>query len=153
VLSRVLVIDESLNPRLAKELRNRGRHARPVQDLGLKGASDAELIRRVFGLYDDPVLVTADDFMPAEHAGVLLSVNATVATIRPWIESMALTDEWGGERRRNQGEWEEEIVHRWVHVMQIQRTGTTRRYGLAANAIWRRPRRRARASASARQGG
>lgn len=141
MLSRVLVIDESLNPRLAKELRNRGRQSRPVQDLGLKGSPDAELIRRVFALYDDPVLVTADDFMPAEHASALSTVNGTVATIRPWIAADALTDEWDGQQRRDQGEWEEEIIHRWAHAMQAQRAGTVRRYGPAAHAIWRRPRR------------
>jgi hypothetical protein len=144
VLSRVLVIDENLNPRLARGLRNRGRNSRAVEDIGLKGTPDAELIMRVFGLYDDPVLVTGDDFMPAEHAGALESVNATVATVRPWVESEALTDTWDGQRRRNQSEWEEEVVHRWAHAIQTQRRGTVRRYGLAAHAPWRRPRKRRR---------
>jgi hypothetical protein len=109
--------------------------------MGLKGTPDAELIRRVFRLFDDPVLVTADDFMPAEHEAVLASENATVATIRPWLESDAYIDEWDGQRRRTQSEWEEEIVHPWAHAMQTQRTGTVRRYGLASHAPWRRPRR------------
>jgi hypothetical protein len=141
VLSRVLVIDESLNPRLANALRHRGRNARPVQEMGLKGTPDPELIRRVFGLFDDPVLVTADDFMPAEHGAVLASEDATVATIKPWVEAEGYIDEWDGQSRRTQGEWEEEIVHRWAHAMQTQRPGTVRRYGLAAHAPWRRPRR------------
>jgi hypothetical protein len=141
VLSRVLVIDENLSLRLAKELRNRGRHSRPIEELGLKGAPDAELIQRVFVLFDDPVLVTGDDFMPAEHAAALSAVNATVATIRSWRASDALIDEWDGKQRRTQDEWEQEVVHRWVHAMQTQRSGTVRRYGLAAHALWRRPRR------------
>src|SRR5215217_4478982 len=31
--------------------------------------------------------VTGDDFMPAEHAAVLVAENATVATIKPWVGS------------------------------------------------------------------
>ncbi len=79
---------------------------------------------------------------PAERAAVIASMNATVATIRTWVKSEATIDEWDGKQRRDPGEWEDEIVHRWAHAMQTQRRGTVRRYALSSNAVWRRPRRR-----------
>ena len=91
---RVIVIDENLNPRLARELRNRGRRAVAVEDLRLKSALDPELIEKVFQLYDDPVLITADDAMAAEHGVLLVSVNATVAVIKPWDRAEAHTGRW-----------------------------------------------------------
>lgn len=138
---RVLVIDENLNPRLARELRNRGRRSRAIEDLGLKSALDAELIRKVFALFEDPVLITADDSMPAEHESVLLSVRATVATLRPWHAKAAHVGDWEGQTHRSEEEWSQEIVHRWAHTMQTQTPGTFRRYGPNSNATWRLPRR------------
>lgn len=139
---RVLVIDENLNPRLARELRHRGRRASAVEDLRLKSALDPELIRRVFLFFDDPVLVTGDDDMPAEHSAVLASVSATVATIRSWNAKDADIGSWEGQKHRTEDEWSQEIVHRWAQAMQAQRTGTIRRYGPHSHATWRPPRRR-----------
>ena len=147
---RVLVIDENLNPRLARELRNRGRNARAIEEMGLKGADDPDLIRRTFAFYNDPVLVTSDDFMPAEHSAVLNDVQATVATIRPWTGTDD-DDYWDGKFHRDPSEWEGEIVHRWAHIIQRQRTGTIRRYGLTSNAAWRLPRRSTRARSTTRR--
>jgi hypothetical protein len=141
VSARVLVIDENLNPRLARELRHRGRRSRTVEDLGLKSALDADLIRRVFALFDDPVLVTADDSMPAEHEEVLRSVDATIATLRPWTPTAADVGRWEGQDHRSEEEWLQEIVHRWAHAMQTQDRGTFRRYGPRSSAPWRAPRR------------
>jgi hypothetical protein len=145
---RVLVIDENLSPRLARELRNRGRRARAVEDLGLKSALDPDLIRKVFVLFDDPILVTADDAMPAEHESALAMANATVATVKPWRRVEATIGDWEGQTHRGEEEWAQEIVHRWAHVIQQQKTGSIRRYGLNANAPWKRPRRARRAKRS-----
>jgi hypothetical protein len=140
---RVLVIDENLNPRLARELRNRGRRARPVEDLAMKSALDPELIRRVFAFFDDPVLVTADDAMPAEHGDVLKSVQATIATVRPWDALHADIGDWEGQKHRTEEEWSQEVVHRWAHRMQTQQRGTWRRYSVNSHSLWRPRRTRA----------
>jgi hypothetical protein len=140
---RVLVIDSDLNLRLAKELRNRGRRSRAVEELGLKGSLDPVVIQKVFVLYDDPVLVTGDDDMPAEHATELASVSATVAVVHPWNEEKAHIGKWEGQDHRREDEWEAEIVHRWAHVIQLQRTGTIRRYSVNSYGDWK-PKRRSR---------
>jgi hypothetical protein len=141
---RVLVIDENLNPRLANQLRNRGRRAVAVEDLRLKSALDPELIEKVFQLYKDPVLVTADDGMPAEHGALLAKVHATVAVVKPWDRDEADIGRWEGQDHRSEEEWSHEILHRWAHTMQTQQTGTNRRYSINAHAAWRPPRRTTR---------
>jgi hypothetical protein len=138
---RVLVFDADLNPRLARECRNRGRRAASVEELRLKGALDPEVIEAVFGrFFDDPVLVTGDDGMPAEHAAALKAVNATVAVIEPWDKETATIGNWEGQEHRNEDEWEAEIVHRWGHLIQTQRRGTIRRYSASSYGLWK-PRR------------
>src|SRR5437764_515602 len=98
---RVLVFDADLNPRLARECRNRGRRASSVEELRLKGALDPEVISRVFSFFTDPVLVTGDDGMPAEHAAELAAMNATVAVIQPWDRDVAHVGSWEGQAHRN----------------------------------------------------
>jgi predicted nuclease of predicted toxin-antitoxin system len=140
---RVLVFDADLNPRLARECRHRGRRASSVEELRLKGALDPDVIARVFSFFPDAVLVTGDDGMPAEHATALAAVNATVAVIRPWNRKAADIGSWEGQEHRNEDEWEAEIVHRWAHLMQTQRTGTIRRYSVNSYGYWK-PKRRSR---------
>jgi predicted nuclease of predicted toxin-antitoxin system len=69
---RVLIIDEDLSPRLARYLRERGRHARSVADLGLRNSKDPELLRELANrrTLGEWVLVTGNDAMPAEHAAL-----------------------------------------------------------------------------------
>jgi hypothetical protein len=141
---RVLVFDADLNPRLARECRNRGRRASSVEELRLKGALDPDVIAKVFAFFPDPVLVTGDDGMPAEHASNLAAVNATVAVIHPWDAEAADIGSWEGQAHRTEDEWEAEIVHRWGHLMQAQRTGTIRRYNLNSYGPWTQKRRRTR---------
>jgi predicted nuclease of predicted toxin-antitoxin system len=142
---RVLVIDENLNPRIARELRNRGRNGRAIEDIGLKGAGDTEILERVFALYDDPVLVTGDDSLPADHAAALKSANATVAIVASWEEPEATVAHWDGKVHRNEDEWDQEIVHRWAHIITLQGRGTVRRYRPNGYGKWT-TRRRARSS-------
>jgi hypothetical protein len=125
-----LVLDENLNPRLATELSRRGRDATRVQELGLRGSADPQLLDKLDGQLDIWVLVTADDTLPGSHAEAVRRVGATIATITPERELGWLLEEW----RR-------EIVHRWAHAMQEQATGTIRRYTLRRHGVWR-PRRR-----------
>jgi hypothetical protein len=130
---RLLVIDDSLDKRLAHQLEQRGRQAKSTEWLGLLELKDEPLLRAISGLDDpDPVLVTGDDGMPGEHGGLIASLGLTIATI-----DGQRAEGWGRE------EWKKEIVHRWAHSMNIQQRGTCRRYSLTRHDVWRR-RRRAR---------
>jgi hypothetical protein len=133
--NRLLVIDENLTTRLAGELRDRGREARSFGQLGLRGATDPDALRRLFALFPDCVLVTGDDSMPAEHADVIAQVRATLATIDPDRPAGYVQDQW-----------ERDVVHRWAHAMQVQGDGLIRRYSLGAHRVWaprlRKPHRR-----------
>jgi hypothetical protein len=133
---RTLVIDENLNPRASTELRRRGRDATRVQELGLRGSPDPQLLRRLDAQLDDWVLVTADDALPEDHATELAEIGGTIATISPDREPG-----WGLDA------WRSEIVHRWAHVMHEQERGTSRRYGLRRHTAWRPRRRRRRPAA------
>jgi hypothetical protein len=132
-LPRLIVIDEDINKRRASELRKRGRNARGIAELLGTGLDDAALLGALAAHDPECVLVTGDDNMPAEHADVLLETNLTVAIVSP-----RLPPEY------TQEEWEAEIIHRWVHRIDAQATGTIRRYSLGGAAIWT-PRRRPRA--------
>lgn len=124
-IDRVFVVDENLNPRIARQLRK----------LGLKGAADSEIIEKIFGgFYVEPVLVTGDDSTPADHAATLARVNATVATVMPWSNDDGHVAEWSGKVHRNEDEWDQEIVHRWGHLMQLQVVGIVRRYSPTGTA-------------------
>ncbi len=129
-----LVLDENLNPRLATELTRRGRDATRVQELGLRGSADPQLLDKLAAQLDVWVLVTADDRLPNSHAEAVQRVEATIATINPEREAS-----WPLE------EWRREIVHRWAHVMQEQAQGTLRRYTLRRHTTWRPRRRRSAA--------
>ncbi|SRR6266511_2705852 len=119
----VLIIDEALNPRLATELKRRGRDAASAAHLGYKGFKDPELLRAIAKEHPGAVLVTADDNMPAEHAEVLRETEVTVATIDPARPAGYV-----------QEHWEFEVVQRWAHKMAEQEPGTWRRYGRSARA-------------------
>lgn len=126
---RLLVIDESLDKRLAHQLEQRGRRAMSAERLGLLNMLDPAVLRALDGLNDTWVLVTGDDDMPGEHAGLIASLGCTIAT----IDGRRLA-EWGREQ------WKKEIVHRWAHVIQAQDDGTIVRYGLARPRPWTRRR-------------
>jgi PIN like domain len=127
--ARILVLDENLPGRLATELEERGRRATRVSALQLKGSEDPDLLAAIAERFDDWVLVTADDRMPADHAEAIAAVNATLAIIAP------ARRDWPTHA------WRREVVHRWAHAMHDQKSGTLRRYAVRSHALWR-PRRR-----------
>ncbi len=138
-MDRLLVIDADLNPRIASELRKRGRAAKSLQQLGWKAMEDPEMVRAVFGRLTDPVLVTTDDNMPADHPEVLNEVQATVATIEPWELHPASVVARDAETSVEET-YEREVVHRWAQAMQTQTRGTTKRYFLGGARAWKRRR-------------
>lgn len=124
----VLLIDASINKRVATELRKRGREAVSVHQLGLGGHLDPQLLRAAHERYlsAEWVLVTSDDSMPATHADVVAELGATIATL-------------DGRWRRysdDQEAYKREVVHRWVHTMAEQEQGTVRRYTPNAHRLW-----------------
>jgi hypothetical protein len=124
---RLLVIDESLNPRLSGELTGRGRSAAALAQLGLVGALDSELLDALAGRLEAGwTLVTADDHLPAEHRGAFGVLEASAATLDPRQAPGYSLDEW----RR-------ELVHRFAHQMETQRPGEIRRYSLTGGKPWR----------------
>jgi hypothetical protein len=130
---RPLYIDESLNPRLAREIKRRGRNALSPGPLRLKGSKDPDLLRRLFSRYAAAILVSGDDHMPEEHADVILEVTGTIAIIDPEFPARYAEEQW---------QWD--VVQRWAHVMQEQKVGTCRRYSLAKSVVWTPRTRKAR---------
>ncbi len=134
--NRLVVIDADLQPRLAGELRKRGRAARSLQELGWKQLEDPKLLEQVFGEYPDAVLVTGDDSLPQDHAEKVEKVRATVATIEPYDLHIGAVEPRDDETSEEEA-YEREIVHRWVQVIQGQPPRSIRRYFLGGGRPWR----------------
>lgn len=125
-MARLLVVDESLDKRISTELKRRGRNARTVAELGLKGWKDPALLERLHDEAPDCVLITGDDAMPATHKNDLAKYGTTVAVVLPWSPETGLSE----------SEWEHEIVQKWAHFMEEQQAGSVFRYSLATRRRW-----------------
>jgi hypothetical protein len=125
---RLLVLDASLNRRIVSELKGRGRAATAAAELGMARASDPELLRGVTRrMGGQPwVLVTADDFLPAEHAGLVAELQVTIATVQAQGRGRGVDEE----------RFSRETCHRWAHSMARQVAGAVRRYSPEANRPW-----------------
>ena len=125
---RLLVLDASLNRRIAAELKGRGRAAAATAELGMARAGDPELLRGVTRrMGDQPwVLVTADDFLPAEQADLVAELNVTIATVQAQGRGRGVDEE----------RFARETCHRWAHSMARQAAGAVRRYSPEANRPW-----------------
>jgi hypothetical protein len=124
----LLVIDASLNRRLAGELKGRGRPAVAVADLGLGRADDAELLRGLARRLGDEawVLVTGDDSLPEEQAELIDRLGVTVATV-----------EWrSGSPRAGRDQAARDACHRWAHAMATQPGASRRRYSPDRSGTW-----------------
>ena len=128
----VLVIDECLSTRLASELTLRGRPAKSIASLGLRGLGDPQVFEALRDLSEPYVIVTADTAMPLDWMGAIESAGATVAI----IDSRHTADYLVGE-------WYRDVTHRWAHVMRDQPPGSVHRYTARGHREWR-PRRRVR---------
>jgi hypothetical protein len=94
VAGRLIVVDEGLAPALATELRERGRAAATVAELGLAGASDADVLAAV-----------------AARGGVLVTTHDLGAS------PLAVIAATGAAQRRD-------AVHRHAAAIASQRRGT-----------------------------
>lgn len=134
---RNLIVDASLNaPRIASELRRRGRLAKSANELSLHRAKDHELLESICKSFEDPVLITADDKMPLAHRSLVKSLECTIATIEPWSRHPGLVVSPFPEEISDQEAYEREIVHRWAHSMHSQERGTVRRYYVSTHRTW-----------------
>jgi hypothetical protein len=131
----LLVIDASLDKRIATELGYRQRNAVSVSALQMSHFEDPDLLPELFVRIPerDWVLVTADDSMPDDWADEIARLRPTIATIRP-----RRTDDY------NDDQWGRDVVHPWAHTMQVQQLHTVRRYWLTSHDPWRPVRRRRR---------
>ena len=77
-----MVLDEDMWPRLATELRGRGKQAIALKNTELVGSDDQDLIKTI-GSWTDTILLTRDDNMPSEHEGAIASVQLTIAVVAP----------------------------------------------------------------------
>ena len=125
-MARLLVVDESLDKRISTELKRRGRNAKTVAELGLKGRKDPALLERLHDEAPDCVLITGDDAMPATHKSDLAKYRTTVAVVLPWTPDTGLSE----------SQWKHEIVQKWTHLMEEQRAGSVFRYSLATRRRW-----------------
>ena|SRR2546427_4078420 len=125
-MPRLLVVDEDLSKRIATELRRRGRTAKTVAALELKGWRDPLLLERLHEIDPDCVLISGDDDMPATHGADLKKYGTTVAVVHPWDPTRPLTEP----------EWEHEIVQKWAHRIEAQQSGTIWRYTLERGRRW-----------------
>lgn len=130
-MHRLLVVDESLNKRIAAELKRRGKAAATIAELGLRGKKDPPLLQRLHEVDPDCVLITGDDAMPAAHAEDLARLRTTLAVVLPWERSSSLAEP----------EWEHEIVQKWAHQMEAQPAGSIYRYSLTGRRKWTKRRR------------
>ena len=121
-----LVIDECLDKRLATELEYRGRLARSVSGLGLRGLDDPTLLQELAKLGHPYVIVTADTAMPLDW---LSEIEATAATV-------AVTDSRRSEEFL-ESQWYHDVVHRWAHAMRDQPQGTVHRHTARGHRPWR----------------
>jgi hypothetical protein len=125
-MSRLLVIDEDLSKRIPTELRRRGRNAKRVTQLGLRGTKDPKLLEELHDLDPDCVLITGDNDMPASHGEDLRRLRMTLAVVHPWDPDQPLTEP----------EWEHEIVEKWAHRMEEQSPGSIIRYSRKGGRMW-----------------
>ena len=121
-----LIIDECLDKRLATDLTKRGRMARAVSALGLRGLDDPDLFKELGKLGHPYVIVTADTAMPLDWSAEIEVAAVTVAVI-----DSRRSDEF------LESQWYRDVVHRWAHVMRNQQRGSVHRYSARGHRPWR----------------
>lgn len=130
----LIIVDESLDSRIASELKGRGRDSVSHMDLGTTGLDDEPMLRKLAADIQRPwVLVTADDVMPAEHADAIDEIHATIATIDgEWEKCCAAHD-----LNLTQDQFSKEAIHRWAHIIASQQPGEIFRYTPISHTVWR----------------
>ncbi len=102
-MARLPVIDENLDKRISAELTRRGRSAKTVAQLGLKGWTDPRLLESLSKVAAGCVLITGDDAMPATHEADLIKYGTTVAVVAPWMIRAGSSNPNGNTRSSRNG--------------------------------------------------
>jgi hypothetical protein len=129
---RRVVLDEDIGWKLATQLFGRGRDdATSVYQEHLKESKDGALFKALAAGYEPCVLVTWDNRMPTAHAAELDHHGTTLAIVdERWFRRKGLPD---GEQKR----YIRDVVHRWLHRIELLPAGERRFYSPTG---WRRAR-------------
>jgi len=122
---RLIIVDASLSRRVAATLRERGREAKALTELGLRAALDPQVLEDVFSQYPEAVLLTGDDRMPEAHPEPIRRFRATMATVEPWDRRPRATRV--GDLPQEEM-WKREVSQRWAHEVAQQERATIWRY-------------------------
>lgn len=124
---RRIVLDEDINWKLKGELHRRGRpDATAVLSEGIDGSKDGALFKALAqGDYEPFVLVTYDNKMLTVHAAEIGHHSTTIAVVdERWFKQSGRPDS-------DQEPYIRDVVHRWLHRIEIQTPGELRIYSPA----------------------
>lgn len=127
---RRVILDEDINWKLSRELQKRGRaDATAVRQEKIDGRKDGALFKALAAGFEPYVLVTYDNKMLRAHKAEIAHHNVTVAVVdeAAFLRSGAINPE----------AYQRDVVHRWLHLIEVQAAGTQRSYSLTGS---RRPR-------------
>jgi hypothetical protein len=121
---RRVVLDEDINWKLSQELVRRGRpDATAVSRLAIDGKPDGALFKALaHGGYEPFVLVTYDNKMLEVHAAEIEHHGTTIAV----VDERAFKASGGAGRA--QEPYIRDVVHRWLHRIEMLAAGTLRIY-------------------------
>lgn len=118
---RRVVLDEDINWKLASELQRRGRRdATAIYIEKIDGAKDGAVLKALAKKYEPCVLVTWDNKLPKVHAAEIAHHRNTVAVVNRAVYESQWTDD--------EESYVRDVVHRWLHRIEVQEGGTARRY-------------------------
>ena len=121
---RRVVLDEDINWKLVYELQRRGRSdATALSRLGIDGKVDGALFKALAqGDYEPFVLVTWDNKMLEVHSAEIEHHRTTIAV----VDEAAFKR--SGRPESEQEPYIRDVVHRWLHRIEILPAGSTRTY-------------------------
>jgi hypothetical protein len=128
---RRVVLDEDIPYRLAYQLRSRGR--RDATALHLEGIDEQQdgAVVKALTAYEPFVLVTWDNKMPLVHRTELDHHGTTLAVVNEAVF-----------KRRGGGNAEHyirDVVHRWLHRIEVQPAASRRFYSPGGVTTWTPP--------------
>jgi hypothetical protein len=118
---RRIVLDEDINWKLMYELRRRGRtDATALVPEKIDGKKDGALFKALAKEYEPCVLVTYDNRMLGVHRAEIEHHGSTIAVVNEAAFKASGSSDVEAYIR--------DVVHRWLHRIEIQRPGIHRIY-------------------------
>jgi hypothetical protein len=116
-----VILDEDINWKLAAELKRRGRpDATALQPEKIDGTKDGALLKVLATSYEPCVLVTWDNKMTQVHAAEIAHHGSTIAVVN--------RSYYAAHNAGNEEAYVRDVIHRWLHRIELQPVGTARRY-------------------------